>query len=350
MPELTHTANQIRPPTRRVQPERGTLLKTTASHDVLSVNNLIPIICVCIASVVFSIHDVALKLLSSTYPLHEMIAVRSSVALIVICVYLYWTTGSFQALKTRRPALHTVRALLMIATNTTLYISLAAMPIADAVAIFYSAPLIITFLSTILLREFVGPMRWLAVCLGLLGMLMIVKPSGADYTGAALIAVLSAFIYAFSQILTRNLGKTESTVTMSFYGQIGHNSFAVLIGLMIGSGRFYGGEGEILSFVLRPWSWPSVFDMLMFVGFGLISGVGGLLMTKAYRDGPPSLIASFEYVALLMAVVWGVIFWNEIPDIWTSLGIALILGAGIFVALREAKKGAPPPPRRRMSP
>ena len=325
-------------------------MKNQTSLKSQNIHILLPIICVCIASTVFSIHDVILKLLSSTYPLHEMIAVRSFVALGVICAYVYWTTGSFKKFKTNRPFMHALRAVLMIGTNTTLYIALSAMPIADAIAIFYSAPLIITFLSAIILREHVGPARWLAVFIGMAGMLMIVKPSGSSYTGAALVAVLSAFIYGFSQILTRDLGRTESTETMSFYGQIGHNSFAIIIGVTIGSGRFYSGEGEILSFVLRPWMWPGLFDAFIFVLLGLISGVGGLLITKAYRDGAPSLIASFEYIALLMAVIWGVMLWGDIPDIWSNIGILLILAAGVCIAIREARRGTRPPPKRRMSP
>ncbi|MGB3177812.1 MAG: DMT family transporter [Albidovulum sp.] len=298
-----------------------------------------PIIFVTVAAVAFSINDLVFKLLSGAYPLHEMMLVRSSVAIALLTLYIRMTSGGFHLLRTNRPWMHVLRGGLMITANAAQYSALAALPLADATAIYYSAPLLITVFSVFLLRERVGPWRWLAVSVGLFGVVMIVRPGGSTYSIAALLSVLSATVYALSQILTRRIGRTDQAVTMSFYGQLALNLFAMIVGITVGRGGFGETGNAATDFLLRGWIWPGPFDLFLFVILGVISAVGGLMMTMAYRDGPPSLVASFEYFALPMAVLWGAIFWHTLPDVWSTAGIVLILGAGLTVSYRETRLG-----------
>ena len=298
-----------------------------------------PILFVAVASVAFSVNDLVFKLLSGAYPLHEMTLVRSAVALALITVFIRVTSGGLLPLRTQRPWMHVLRGGMMITANAAQYAALAALPLADATAIYYSAPLLITGFSVFLLRERVGPWRWLAVTAGLCGVVLIVRPGGSDYSTSALLAVFSATIYALSQILTRRLGRTDAALTMSFYGQVALNLAAMIVGLAFGSGAFGGTGNEAADFLLRRWVWPEPFDLVLFVILGVISAVGGVMMTMAYRDGAPSLVASFEYLALPMSVICGLIFWQSLPDLWSTLGIVLILGAGLMVSYREAQLG-----------
>ncbi len=311
----------------------------TAPATTMADATLRPILFVASASVAFSVNDLVFKLLSGAYPLHEMMLVRSTVALVLITIFIRVTKGGFQALRTRRPGMHVLRGGLMITANAAQYAALAALPLADATAVYYSAPLLITVFSVFILREKVGPWRWLAVTVGLFGVLLIVRPGGEGYSAAALLAVLSATVYALSQILTRKIGRTDAALTMSFYGQLSLNIFAMIVGLCFGSGAFGETGNAAADFLLRRWIWPTPFDLFLFVVLGVISAVGGVMMTMAYRDGPPSLIASFEYLALPMSVIWGAVFWSSLPDMLSSAGIVLILAAGLAVSYREARLG-----------
>ncbi|MGB3313875.1 MAG: DMT family transporter [Albidovulum sp.] len=317
-----------------------------AADDAQGSGGLRPVLLVATASVAFSVNDLVFKLLSGTYPLHEMMLVRSGVALILIAVFISTQHAAWRLMRTDRPGLHLLRACLMITANSAQYAALAALPLADATAIYYSAPLLITVFSVFLLRDHVGPWRWLAVTVGLLGVVLIVRPGGSAYSAPALLAVLSATVYALSQILTRRLGRTDTALTMAFFSQLSFTLFATLIGFSFGGGSFGDTGSAAADFLLRAWSWPAPFDLFLLVILGVISAVGGLMMTMAYRDGPPSLVASFEYLALPMSVVWGAIFWASLPDRWSTIGIALILGAGIAVAYREARLGRKAYPKR----
>ena len=298
-----------------------------------------PIMFVVVASIAFSLNDLVFKLLSGVYPLHEMMFFRATTALILIVIYMRWTSGGLDLLKTSRLKLHALRGGLMILANACQYAALAALPLADATAIYYAAPLLITVFSIFFLRERVGLWRWLAVSIGLIGVILIVRPGGAAYSGAAFLAVFAAAAYALSQIMTRRIGVTEQALTMSFYGQVSLNLFAILVGLAIGNGRFSGTGNAAADFLLRGWTWPTPFDLFLFITLGVISAVGGIMLTKAYRDGPPSLIASFEYLALPMSVIWGAVFWQSLPDKLSFIGILLVVFAGLSIAFREAKLG-----------
>lgn len=298
-----------------------------------------PVIFVAAASVAFSVNDLVFKLLSGTYPLHEMMLVRSSVALVLIVLFIRVTRGGLHVLRTKRPGLHVLRGGLMITANAAQYAALAALPLADATAVYYSAPLLITVFSVLLLHEKVGPWRWLAVTTGLFGVTLIVRPGGGAYSGAALLAMLSATVYALSQILTRKIGRTDVALTMTFYGQLALNVCAMIVGLIFAGGALGETGSPAADFLLRRWVWPEATDFLLFVVLGIISAVGGVMMTMAYRDGPPSLVASFEYLALPMSVIWGAVFWGVLPDLISSAGILLILAAGLAVSWREARLG-----------
>jgi drug/metabolite transporter (DMT)-like permease len=293
-------------------------------------------------SVALSVNDMAVKALSDAYPLHQVVLVRSVIGLAVVLALGALTRGPRGALAagaTARPGLHALRVLCVLLSNITYFLGLAALPLADGVALFFIAPLLITALSVPLLGERVGPLRWAAVGVGLAGVVVMMRPGEGALQPAAVLVLLSALAYALVNILTRRMAPTESALAMSFWTQIGFILLSVAMGLSVGDGR-YGATGNAsLDFLLRPWTWPPPADWPFFLAVGLAVTGGGIMLAQAYRTCEAGLIAPFEYVGIPLAVLWGVLIFGTWPDAVAWTGIALIAGAGLYTLWRETKLG-----------
>ena len=300
------------------------------------------ILCALAATVFFSLNDLSIKFLSGDYPLHQIVFVRAAIALLITLLIIMPLDGGLVALKTRRPMIHLVRGMCVVVANSAFFAAIVVMPLANASAIFFVAPLFITGLSMLFLKEVVGFRRWVAVVVGLLGVVLVVRPTGAEFTAMMLLPVIAALAYATLQILTRHTGMSERASTMSFYIQL---TFLLVTGglaLALGDGRFAGSENEALEFFLRPWIMPPTIDGLIMLALGGVSACAGYLISQAYRGTDAGVVAPYEYTTLLLAVFWGIMIWGEWPALSTWIGIVLIAGSGIFVALREAKLDAKP--------
>jgi drug/metabolite transporter (DMT)-like permease len=293
------------------------------------------ILCIIGAAFFLTANDSIIKWLSPTYPLHEIVLVRAVTAL-TITLLLVQLEGGFRILRTRRPALHLLRGLLIVVANMAFFLGLASLPLAEATALFFVAPLFITALSVFVLGEPVGPRRWLAVAAGLLGVVVMLRPGLEAVRFAAFLPLVAALAYASMQMLTRRLGVTDKASTLAFYVQLTFVVVAASIGLAIGDGRFGGGENATLEFFFRAWLWPTRADALLMVLCGSLIAVGGYLMSQAYRTAEAAVVAPFEYSAMPLAVFWGFQLWGQWPDPHTFLGIALIVGGGLFVFYRES--------------
>ena len=296
---------------------------------------MLGIVCVVAAVAIFVLQDALIKWLSGDYPLHEIVLVRA-VSAVCVTLFVMRLEGGVHLLRTRRLGLHLARAGLLVIANSAFFLALAAMTIAEATSIFFIAPLLITALSALMLSEAVGPRRWAAVCIGLAGVIVMMRPGEGALRLVALLPIVAAAAYALMQILTRRLGSTERASTIAFYAQAGFIVVSLGMGLVAGHGRFAPEDDPSLAFLLRAWTVPSALDTALFVAIGVINGVGGYLMSQAYRITRPSVLAPFEYVALPMAVMWGVVFFGDWPDPVTWAGMALICGSGLYVLHREA--------------
>ena len=290
-------------------------------------------------SLLLSVNDMAVKALSGGYPLHEVVLIRAGIGMIGVLGALALTRGLRgvgAAVRTGRPGLHAARVACVLLSNVLYFLGLAALPLADGVAIFFVAPLLITALSVPLLGERVGWRRWGAVAAGLLGVVVMMRP-GLALRPEALLVLASALFYALMHVLTRAMGATESAVSMAFWTQGGFIALSVAMGVTLGDGRL-GGEGAALDFLLRAWAWPAARDWPAFLVLGVTVTGGGLMLAQAYRTCPPALIAPFEYVAMPMAVLWGVVAFGTWPDAVAWAGIALIGGAGLYAGWRETRR------------
>ena len=216
---------------------------------------------------------------------------------------------------------------------------LASLPIADAVAIFFVGPLIITLFPVVFLKEKVGAQRWVATTIGLIGVLVIVKPGTTAFQLISLLPLLAAVCYATLNILTRKIGSSESAATMALYIQLTFIFCSGAIGIVFGDGRFDMGENALISFLLRGWHYPVTDHFWILISIGVATAFGGFLISMAYKSSEAAFIAPFEYASVLMAIFWGLIVFQETPSLITVSGISLIVGSGIFVIYREKVVG-----------
>jgi len=298
---------------------------------------MIGALCAVGASAAFTLNDMSVKVLSGGYPLHQVILIRSTLGLLILLVAVVPFAGGMAAIKTRRPGMHMIRGGFVLFANMMFFLALAAMPIADATAIFFVSPLLIGVYSVIFLGETVGPRRWIAILAGLVGAVVMIRPGTEAFTPVALLPLLAAAGYAGLHTMTRKMGISESAVTMSFYIQVTFIAFSAAMGLVVGDGRLDPGGDAALSFLLREWVAPQLTDWPFFLLAGIGTGIGGLLISQAYRSCEAALIAPLEYAAMPMAIFWGVMVFGEWPEPVAWLGISLILGAGIYMIFRETR-------------
>ena len=297
-------------------------------------------LCALGASAAFTVNDMAVKVLSGGYPLHQVILIRSTIGLVIVLALVVPFAGGPRVLRTRRPVMHLIRGGFVVFSNMMFFLALAAMPIADATAIFFVSPLLIGVFSVVFLGERVGPRRWVAIGAGLIGAVVMIRPGTDAFTPVALLPLLAAAGYAGLHTMTRRLGATDGAVAMAFYIQVTFIAFSAAMGLTVGDGRFDAGSDASLSFLLRAWVWPEGGDWPFFVLAGIGTGLGGLLISQAYRLCEAALVAPLEYAAMPMAIFWGIMVFGEWPDPAGWLGISLILGSGIFLILRETRNRA----------
>lgn len=285
-------------------------------------------------TLIFSVNDVSIKFLSDGYALHQVILIRAFVAMAFILFVISRTECGFAQLVTARPRMHLLRVMIVMISNVTYFVGLATMPLADAVAVAYVSPIIITLLSIVFLGEKVGPRRWAAVIIGMVGVIVMLRPGAGVIQPAALLVLISAVMYAGGNLLVRHMGGTESAMTLSFYVQAGFIVVSLCMGLWVGDGHLASDEG-LWAFLFRPWIWPPLEDWPVFLATGLSVGIGGMMVTQAYRTTEAGLIAPFEYVGMPLAILWGLLVFGTFPDAVSWVGIALICGSGLYVIWRE---------------
>lgn len=301
------------------------------------------ILFILIGMLAISVNDMLIKALSGDYPLHQIVFTRSAIG-IVLSLLLVQMEGGFSILKTRTPGLHMLRGAFVVVSNMTYFVALAVLPLADATALFFAAPLFITLLSIPFLGEKVGPMRLGAVVVGFLGVIIMQRPwESSDTLDVSrivlLLPVLSALTYALMQLMTRRLGTTTRASALAVYIQAMFILVSVGFFLVAGDGRFAEGvENESLKFLLRAWILPDGNDWWPMIGLGLNSAIIGYCLSQAYRLSDAATVAPFEYVGLPLAVFWGWLLWSDIPDMPIWIGMVLIMASGLFVYLREKQK------------
>ncbi|GAB3752956.1 DMT family transporter [Lysobacter olei] len=276
-----------------------------------------------LAVALFSLMDAGLKGLASHYPPLQVAALRGAASLPLVLAWALATAGVRPLLRVRW-SLHLLRGALGVAMMAAFAYALRHMPLSTAYSIFFVAPLLITALSVPFLGEHVGPRRWVAIGIGLLGVLVVLRPTGEGVLSLAGIAVLVAALgYAISAITVRVLARTDSTQAMMVW----------LLALM--------------AFGAGVMAWPDWVplrgaDLWLIAGVGVAGALGQYAITEAFRLGEASLIAPLEYTALLWGVILDATLWGVLPDRVTWLGAAIIIASGLYLLHRERVRALAP--------
>lgn len=308
---------------------------------------------ICVGVFAISVNDLLIKALSGGYPLHQIVFTRTAIGIWLSFLMLH-LEGGLTLLRTSRPGLHILRGLTLVAANMTFFASLAALPLGLTTALFYVGPLFITLFSFLFLREKVGPLRLSAIVVGFMGVIVMQEPwsSGSDYGPPWLFAlpVIAAALYASMAVMTRALGVQSTAAALTIYNQLMFLLVSGLFYLIVGQGQADPGpDAPSLHFLLRAWVWPTAQDWPLFILVGICNGIVAYCITSAYRMAPSASIAPFEYIGLPLAILWGWLVFAEwpTPAIWA--GCAMILGAGLFVFLRERQKGKRTPASKHLA-
>ncbi|UIJ70844.1 DMT family transporter [Aurantimonas sp. HBX-1] len=273
----------------------------------------------CVGVACLSVNDALAKALTATYSPLQILFLRNLVAL-PFAVLIAVRMGGTAALRSHRPVTHLMRGLLWISAAFLFFSSLKYLALAEATALVFVAPLFITAISALFLREHVGWRRWLALLAGFTGVLIAVRPGAAAFQPASLLPVGTALFYALLMISARWVDRRESVWTLLLY---------------------LTGAGALLSSLVVPFVWVPVqpADYWLFAAIALFGTAGMTLMTQAFRLAPAVVVAPLDYTALVCATVIGWLFWNELPDAPVFVGAAVIVASGVFTIWRENRVG-----------
>ncbi|MFT5659169.1 MAG: S-adenosylmethionine uptake transporter [Gammaproteobacteria bacterium] len=298
-------------------------------------NPLAGIFLLVFALFLFSLQDVVIKFFSDQYSVLQIVFVRGVIAgsLMYIAACLF---GNRQQLVPNRPLLSTVRGLLGFTSYTSYYLAVASLPLAEVVAIVFTAPLFVTVMSGMLLREKVGIRRWSAVLVGFVGILIMLGPSGQFDQLGVILSLVSAVSYASQSILTRYLSADHSPLSLSFSITVIFTLTSGILSLMMLGGLItLESSHPSLAFLMRDWEVPNALGLTLMIFLGFNGALAFYSMSKAYCVAPASTIAPFEYTYMIWAVVFGYLLWTEIPRATTLLGMSILVASSLYIWQRE---------------
>ncbi|PPJ46551.1 EamA/RhaT family transporter [Rhizobium sp. KAs_5_22] len=250
----------------------------------------------------------------------------------VVCIVPFLLAmNGWSALSAKRPGLNLLRGVLHGAASLMFFTAVKYMPLADVFAIYFVEPFILTALSAIFLGEKVGWRRWLAIVVGFGGAMIVIQPSYAVFGLTSLLPVACAFLYALYMFLNRAIGEADAPVTMQTLAGIGGTLFmgAVLIG--------GNAAGQVDFAISLPASWLA---LALLVILGSISGYAHLIVVRAFRMAPLSVLAPFQYFEIIAATILGYALFNDFPTVSKWVGILIIVGSGLFILWREQRRAA----------
>lgn len=300
-------------------------------------SNLQGAVSLLLAMLIFSLQDIAVKWIGGDYPVLEIVVFRSLIAL--PCTFLFLRYEGQRGLPTTQQSkLEYLRGFFLFVSFTTYMMGLAAVPLADVAAIRNSAPLMITFLSVVWLGEKVGPRRWLALFVGFVGVLLIVKPGSATFNLGSLFVLIATLFYALSVMVTRKLQTTDSSATMAYYSSLVYLVIAFVLAPLVSVVGEIPDAHPSIAFLFRAWIVPTLLDWVIMSGLGLIWAGGMYFVARAYSLAQASVAAPFEYAPLLFNVMWGFAIWREVPTLTTVVGALLTLLSGVYILYRERRE------------
>lgn len=287
---------------------------------------------------VFTVQDVIMKQLSGAYPLHEMGVIRSLAALPLLGLMI-WAEGGWRAFVPVHARIVFARAILGFFSYTSWYLAIAALPLGDAATIYYANPIMITALAAPILGEIIGWRRWAAVTVGFIGVVTVMQPGAESFDPALLLAFASGAFYSITALITRRASGRVTGSSFALWATVVFGLGSAAMALVLGDGRYADESHASLAFLTRAWVMPGGRDLALLVLCGPIVAISFYCLSQAYLLTPASVVTPFEYSSLPWAILFGFLLWGDVPDLWTWIGLALIVGSGLYVVRREAVRG-----------
>lgn len=282
-------------------------------------NNVVGILAMLVAVATFGLMDAMFKVLAPHYPPIQVAALRGLASLPFVLAWIAWRREWRHVRRVRLP-LHLMRGAISIAMLAAFTYALRTLPLADTYSIFFVAPLLITVLAGLVLRERIGWQRWLAIAIGFAGVVIVLRPTGDGVLSLAGLAVLaSALGYAVSAITVRILARTDTTVAMVFW---------VTLVLSVGAGAL--AAPDWVPIASEHW--------LPIAAIGVAGTIGQVAVTLAFARGEASVIAPFEYTALAWGVFYDFAIWDAMPGAITLAGAAVLIASGLYLIRHERRR------------
>ncbi len=267
----------------------------------------------------FSTHDVFIKYLGASY---------SPIQIVFFSVLLSFPLASIMLMRDAKPGtllpVHpwwmVVRTIGAVTTAISAFFAFSLLPLTQTYAILFATPLLITILSIPILGERVRWQRWIAVIVGLIGVMVVLRPGSTDLAFGHAAAIVAAFSGAFASIVVRKIGAEERTVVMLLYPMVAN--FVIM--------------GAALGFVYKP---MPIEHLGMLAVISLLAWIAARFIIAAYQTGEAAIVAPMQYSQIIWASLFGFVFFNEIPDMYTAIGAAIIIASGLFIVFRESQSG-----------
>ena len=303
-------------------------------------NNPKGIIFVLLAMLTFSVQDSIMKYIYNFASLYEVYLIRTLVSFAIIFFFLKITKKPV-VFKTQYPLLTFCRVILFFFGFSFFYVSLTVLPLITATALFFVTPFLITIFAKFFLKEQIGPRRWSAVIIGFVGVYVILNPDFSNFDYMTLTPILCALCYSLSMIIIKLTSEKDTVYTQTFTFYFGAIVFSIIIYFVTGDGQYNTTDHPAAQYIFREWFSNLETSLLLMITTGLTASIAFLFIFTAYRIASPAVVSPFEYSILVWSSLSGWIFFNEIPDLKTIIGILLIVCGGIYIFIREKVQDQP---------
>jgi len=263
---------------------------------------------------VLSMNDAVSKHLVETHPIGQILCLRQTVALAVVLIYV-WRTDAWRDLRINDRTGQALRAILHVGGAALIVWALSVLPIATVTAIVFSSPVVVLVFSMRMLGERVSWARWIAVIIGFAGVLAIIRPGGVGFEWALLIPVAAAVASGLRDLMTRRLARSDTSISVLFWASA----------LMVAVTLFT---------IPLGWQPLTLSASIWLIVNGLLNAGAHFLMIEALRLGAAGLVSPFRYTAILWATVAGFLVWQEVPDVMTMIGAAMLVVSGVLIVRR----------------
>ena len=297
-------------------------------------NNPRGIILILLAMMIFSVQDGIMKYIFNFVSLYEVYLIRTLVSFGLILIFLKLRKKKI-VFKTQYPLLTFCRVILFFFGFSSFYISLTVLPLGFATALFFVTPFLITIFAHFFLKEEIGIRRWSAVVVGFIGVYITLNPDFNNFNYLSLLPILCAFCYSLSMIIIKKTSEKDSVYTQTFTFYFGAIIFSTIFYFLIGDGQYNTSDHPASQFIFREWFVDLESSILFMATTGLTATVAFLLLFTAYSIASPAVVSPFEYSILLWSPLIGWIYFNEIPNLNTVIGILIIVSSGIYIFMRE---------------